>query len=130
MEDDVLWFRGFPPTKRCATCHRAASKVCACRVTWFCSRECQKKLFPSHKANCKLWRKLDDATIDAAVDRVVTRRYSTSLSEVEPGSTCWVCLEADGVVQAGCGCRGQAGAIHVKCAVKLARSKEVGCLEW
>mgnify|MGYP001801372062 CR=1 FL=1 len=120
---------GYPPSKRCATCFRAASKVCACGVTWFCSRECQKKLFPSHKAKCRLWRQLDDATIDAAVDRVLATSHTT-IPEVEPGSTCWVCLEADGVVWAGCGCRGQAAAIHVECAVKLARSKGFGSVEW
>lgn len=108
---------GFPPFERCATCLKPATKVCKCGVTWFCSRQCQETLFPSHKAACRLWRRLDDGKLDGAVDSVRT------FGDAEPGSRCWICLEAGGVIWSGCGCRGDAAAIHVECAVKLALSR-------
>ena len=111
---------GFPPTRWCATCLKPATKVCKCDVTWFCSRQCQERLFPTHKAVCRLWRRLDNGTIDAEVERVV-KLDRVCAPALEPGSTCWVCLEAEGVVWSGCGCR--RGAIHVECAVKLAMSQ-------
>lgn len=35
-------------------------------------RKQKEELLPSHKKMCRLWRQLDDATMDAAVDRMRT----------------------------------------------------------
>ena len=40
----------------------------------------------------------------------------------EPESTCWVCCEGgDGLIHAGCGCRGSSGISHLRCLVQAAQ---------
>ena len=43
---------GLPSCDGCGV-HALQLKWCACRLKRYCSRECQKRDFPAHKAECK-----------------------------------------------------------------------------
>jgi len=42
------------PTHKCDVCKTATTKACAqCKVSYFCSAECQKLAWKKHKKTCK-----------------------------------------------------------------------------
>ena len=49
---DRMQSRGWP---RCDGCGQPAAQLkwCACRLKQYCSKDCQKRDFPAHKAECK-----------------------------------------------------------------------------
>ena len=47
------------PTGDCAVCEKLAKCLCSgCKHVFYCSRECQKKHWSSHKEECKTLAKL------------------------------------------------------------------------
>ena len=54
-----LCFKEIIPTGDCAVCDKLAKGICSgCKHVFYCTRECQKKHWSSHKENCKIEAKL------------------------------------------------------------------------
>jgi MYND finger len=80
----------------CASCSKQATKRCkTCAVTWYCSKECQRKHWPSHKLVCFSDEELPgliERECRAAMESMVfaefcacLRAYNSELRALKPG---------------------------------------------
>lgn len=45
--------------EKCSVCKKEAHKKCGnCKMTWYCSKECQQKDWKEHKNRCRVYEKL------------------------------------------------------------------------
>eukprot|EP01083_Nonionella_stella_P157574 511701_1 len=71
----------------CAKCNKAgATAVCgACKCTYYCSRDCQRKDWKQHKRICKMLKEEEKAnTIKTNGKQTFKERIDTVLRVVEP----------------------------------------------
>eukprot|EP01083_Nonionella_stella_P112031 329069_1 len=72
----------------CATCHKAGatSRCTACKCTYYCSRDCQRKDWKQHKRICKMLKEEEEKTNTSKTDGKQTykERIDTVLKMVEP----------------------------------------------
>ena len=113
---------------RCAMCatSMATSLRCANCKTIYCSKKCQAAHWKrgGHKARCREIARLgaeQDYADRRAADEAA--KAARACEEDCEGLRCFVCLGDEAGLVRGCGCRGAAGAAHLRCLAKFAKIK-------
>lgn len=96
-----------------ATCGPASMTCSACHIARFCSQACQKRAWPEHKKQCKMW-----VRADVSDDRILCAKLCCwcSTPEPEPKRTCSAC----GIVRF----------CNEECSTRGQKAHKAHCLRW
>ena len=110
---------GSPPTSRdsCASCGAAAALHCSrCARVKYCSKECQRAHWKTHRPSCAPRSTSSVASTSAAPTcPVCDSDWADCQCKEDEKPSCWICLESNGSLLRGCACRGSAGYVQHAC---------------
>ena len=106
----------------CASCGVPAVLHCSrCTRVKYCSKECQRGHWKTHRPSCAPQSTPSAASTSAAPTcPVCGSEWAGCNCDAEQKPSCWVCLESNGALLRGCACHGSAGYIAYGCMLACA----------
>ena len=101
----------------CASCGAVAACHCSrCTRVKYCSKECQRAHWKTHRPSCRPRNTPSAAsTSTAPTCPVCDSEWADCQCKEADKPSCWICLESNGTLLRGCACRGSAGYVRMGC---------------
>ena len=94
----------------CASCSAVAALHCSrCTRVKYCSKECQRAHWKTHRPACTPRSTPSAASTGASTCPVCESEWASCECAEGEKPSCWICLQSNGALLRGCACRGSAG---------------------